>query len=129
MADQHHDEPATNEPVTVLYFYKTHWGKHDEFTDLFERNHWPFLKAGLADGHYVDVKRYVPRFHGDGRADWDVLVSITYPNFAALAEHAPRGLAGELFPDLDKLAADERHRFALLEAHWDVVLEERPLPR
>jgi len=117
------------EPVTVLYFYRTRWGHHDEFMELFERNHWPFLKAGLADGQYVEVKRYVPRFHGDGRADWDMLVSITYPNFAAVAEHAPRGLAGELFADLEALAADERHRFALLEAHWDVVLEERPLPR
>jgi hypothetical protein len=118
-----------DQPVTVLYFYRTRWGHHDEFMELFERNHWPFLKAGLADGQYLEVKRYVPRFHGDGRADWDLLVSITYRDFAAVAEHAPRGLAGELFTDLEALAADERHRFALLEAHWDVVLEERPLPR
>ena len=121
------DEPA-HEPVTVLYFYRTRWGSHDEFMELFERNHWPFLKAGLADGAFLDVKRYVPRFHGDGRADWDVLVSITYPSFAALADHAPRDLAAELFPDLEQLATDERRRFELLEAHWDVVLEETPLP-
>jgi hypothetical protein len=24
--------------------------------------------------------------------------------------------------------AEERRRFELLEAHWDVVLEDRPLP-
>ena len=128
MADEQGPTPSDDEPVTVLYFYKTRWGTHDEFESLFERNHWPFLKAGLADGHYLEVKRYVPRFHGDGRADWDILVSITYPNFAALAEHAPRGLAGELFVDQEQLAADEHRRFGLLEAHWDVVLEERPLP-
>jgi hypothetical protein len=114
-------------PVTVLYFYKTRWGHHDEFVELFERNHWPLLREGLATGHFIDVKRYVPQFHGDGRADWDVLVSITYRNWAALAERGPSDLMERLFPDQKRYKEEERHRFAILEAHWDVPLEERPL--
>jgi len=25
--------------VTVLYFYRTKWGAHDEFVELFKKNH------------------------------------------------------------------------------------------
>jgi hypothetical protein len=114
-------------PVTVLYFYKTRWGHHDEFVELFERNHWPLLREGLKDGQFTEVRRYVQRFHGEGRADWDVLVSITYKDWAALAGHAPKGTMERLFPDQERYQAEERRRFEILEAHWDVVLEERPL--
>jgi hypothetical protein len=114
-------------PVTVLYFYKTRWGHHDEFVELFERNHWPLLREGLASGHFLEVRRYVQQFHGDGRADWDILVSITYRNWAALSERGPSDLMERLFPDQKRYKEEERHRFAILEAHWDVVLEERPL--
>lgn len=111
--------------VTVLYFYRTRWGSHDEFVELFERNHLPILQAQLAEGRYTDVRASVPRFHGDGRADWDFLVSITYRDWAAVEEHADRSLVARLYPDRAAHAAEEARRFSLLEAHWDVVLEER----
>ncbi len=114
-------------PVTVLYFYKTKWGHHDEFVELFERNHWPLLREGVNAGQFLDVKRYVPRFHGDGRADWDVLVTITYRDWAAMEAHSEGEIAARLFPDREQYRAEERRRFELLEAHWDVPLEERPL--
>lgn len=37
-------------------------------------------------------------------------------------------LAARLFPDRERHAAEERRRFELLEAHWDVPLEDHPLP-
>ena len=112
-------------PVTVLYFYKTRWGAHDEFVALFERNHLPVLKAQVDEGRLLEVRRYVPRFHGEGRADWDVLVTITYRDFAALEGHAESEIAKRLFPDQERYRAEERRRFELLEAHWDVPLDER----
>jgi hypothetical protein len=112
-------------PVTVLYFYKTKWGHHDEFVELFERNHWPLLQAGVESGHFVDAKRYVPKFHGDGRADWDVLVSITYRDWAGLDASPPSDVRERLFPDQERFKEEERRRFEILEAHWDVPLEER----
>ncbi len=115
-------------PVQALYFYKTRWGSHDEFIDLFERNHWPVLREQVRTGRLLDAHRYVPRFHGDGRADWDVLVSITYRDWAALQSHTPPELLERLFPDRERHEAEERRRFEILEAHWDVVLEEKPLP-
>ena len=119
-------EPA-GAPVTILYFYKTRWGAHDEFVGLFERNHWPVLRAQLENGRLLEVRRFVPRFHGDGRADWDLLVRITYRDWAAVEDHSEASIAKQLFPDQDRHREEERRRFELLEAHWDVPLEERPL--
>lgn len=116
-------------PVQVDYYYRTRWGAHAEFVDLFLRNHWPILREQLAEGRFLDVRMYAPRFHGDGRADWDLLVSIVYRDWGALESHSERETAVRLYPDQATFGADERRRFELLEAHWDVPLEEVPLPR
>jgi hypothetical protein len=113
--------------VSVLYFYKTRWGAHDEFVELFERNHLPVLETQLETGRLLEVRRYVPRFHGDGRADWDVLVIITYRDWTAVEDHSEAAVAERLFPDQKRYREEERRRFELLEAHWDVPLEARPL--
>ncbi len=116
------------EPVRVAYYYRTCWGGHDEFVELFTRNHWPVLREQLAEGRFLDVTLELPRFHGDGRADWDVLVTIVYRDWAAMEEHSDREIIGRLFPDQETYRAEERRRFELLEAHWDVPLETKPLP-
>jgi hypothetical protein len=118
---------ASTGSVEVLYFYRTKWGAHDEFVGLFRKNHWPILREELAAGRYLDVRMTTPRFHGDGRADWDVLVSITYRDWAAIEEHTDAEIARRLFPDQAGFRAEEQRRFELLEAHWDVPLEGRPL--
>jgi len=118
-----------SDPVEVLYFYRTKWGAHDEFVALFRKNHWPILREQWAAGRYVNVELFTPRFHGEGRADWDVMVSITYRDWAAIQEHSDPSIVTGLYPDQETFAADERHRFELLEAHWDVVLEPGTLER
>ena len=116
-----------SEPITVLYFYRTRWGAHDEFVSLFRKNHWPILREQLAAGRFTAVEMATPRFHGDGRADWDVLVTITYADWAAMEAHSEAEIARRLFPDQATYKAEEQRRFALLDAHWDVPLEPRPL--
>jgi hypothetical protein len=115
-------------PVTIAYYYRTRWGSHDEFVGLFERNHWPVLREQLASGRFLDVSASKPRFHGDGRADWDFMVTITYRDWAAVQGHQDAAIARRLFPDQEAYRADEARRFALLDAHWDVVLEPHALP-
>jgi hypothetical protein len=61
-------------PITVAYYHRVRWGGLDEFLELFERNHWPILREHLAAGLFLDVRAATPRFHGDGRADWDFLI-------------------------------------------------------
>jgi hypothetical protein len=116
-----------SDTITILYFYRTRWGCHDEFVGLFRRNHLPILNEQLAAGRYTSVEMWTPRFHGDGRADWDLLVSITYRDWAAIQEHSDAEISRRLFPDQEAFKAEEARRFGLLDAHWDVVLESRPL--
>jgi hypothetical protein len=120
--------PTASHPQTIAYYYVIRWGHVDEFIELFERNHWPILREQLAAGRFTDVRAYAPRFHGDGRADWNFLVTITYPNWSAIQDHSDAEIAARLYPDQKTFVAEEAHRFALLEAHWDVPLEERVLP-
>ena len=118
-----------SKPVEILYFYRTKWGSHDEFVELFLRNHWPILREQQAAGRYTDVQLRTPRFHGVGEAGWDVLVSITYRDWAAVQEHSDGEIVQRLYPDQAAFRAEEQRRFELLDAHWDVALEDQPLPR
>jgi hypothetical protein len=119
---------AKPQPITVAYFYRIRWGFHDEFWELFVRNHYPILADQVSSGRLLEVRAHGPRFHGDGRGDWTYLVTITYRDWAALEAHSEAEIAHRLFPDQDRYRAEERRRFELVEAHWDVPLEERPLP-
>jgi hypothetical protein len=120
--------PPMSRGVTVAYFYRVRWGAVDEFLELFERNHWPILREQLDEGRFLDVRASTPRFHGDGRADWNYLVTITYRDWAAMEAHSEAEIAARLFPDQERYRAEERRRFELLDSHWDVPLEDRPLP-
>jgi len=86
------------------------------------------LREQLAAGRFLDVTASKPRFHGDGRADWDFLVTITYRDWAAVQEHSDAVIARRLYPDQAAFKAEEARRFSLLEAHWDVILEGHELP-
>jgi hypothetical protein len=44
-----------------------------------------------------------------------------------MEEHSDAEIAARLYPDQATFKAEEARRFELLEAHWDVVLETRPL--
>ena len=114
-------------PVTVAYFYRVRWGHQEEFLDLFRRNHWPVLREQLATGRFLDVRAHVPRFHGDGRADWTLVVTITYRDWAAVEAHSESEIKQRLFPDQARFQAEEQRRFQLLDVHWDVPLEDVPL--
>ena len=118
-------QPSTT--LTAAYYYKVRWGYHDEWVALFRKNHWPVLREQIATGRFTDVRLYVPQYHGDGRADWDVMVTITYRDWAALEGHSEQAIKERLYPDQATFQAEERRRFELLEAHWDVPLTELPL--
>ena len=109
--------------VEVAYFYRTKWGHHDEFLELFTRNHLPVLHEQVKSGRMLDVRIQVPRFHGDGRADWDVLVTIVYRDWPAMEDHTEREIVARLYPDRAHHKAEEQRRFEILDAHWDVPLE------
>ena len=121
-------DPAEPRPITAAYYYRVKWGHHEEWLDLFRRNHWPVLREQLRAGRFTDVRLFEPRYHGDGRADWDVMVTITYRDWAAMEATARRTIKLRLFPDQERFRAEEARRFELLEAHWDVPLTDLDLP-
>jgi hypothetical protein len=114
-------------PVTIASYYRVHWGHAEEFIELFRRNHWPILRDQLESGRFTDVRAARARFHGDGAAAWHYMVAITYRDWAAAAAHSEEEIAARLFPDMEKYRAEERRRFQILDAHWDVILEDVPL--
>jgi hypothetical protein len=115
---------------TAWYFYRVKWGFQDEFVRLFTKNHLPVLREQMKTGRIVDVRTYVPSYHGDGRADWTFAVAITFKDTAAMT--GPSGEAAiikRLYPDEAAFAREEQRRFELLDAHWDVPLNELNLGR
>ena len=114
---------------SVWYFYKVKWGAREEFLALFRKNHYPVLKAQLG-GRIAAIRPLAPTYHGDGRADWTFVMELTFRDAAALT--GPSGedeIARRLFPDQETFKREERRRFELLEAHWDVVLKPVAPPK
>jgi hypothetical protein len=112
---------AGGEPKATWYFYTVKWGLQDEFLDLFQRNHYPILKAKEKAGLYASVRTYVPEFHGDGRADWTFAVELVVPPNAPTMP-SDEEIIAKLYPDRAKFAKEEQRRFEILTAHWDVPL-------
>jgi hypothetical protein len=110
---------------TVWYYYKVKWGFQDEFVDLFRRNHLPVLKEEIKAGRMKSVRTFVPTYHGDGRADWTFAVEIVFRDAAAMTQPSDEAaIQGRLFPDRAKFLKEEQRRFEILEAHWDVPLNQ-----
>ena len=109
------------EPKVTWYFYTVKWGFQDEFLDLFQRNHYPYLKAKEKAGQFSSVRTYVPEFHGDGRGDWTFAVELIVPP-SAPATPTDDEILAKLYTDRAKFAREEQRRFEILAAHWDVPL-------
>ena len=114
-------QTAAKGTTTTWYFYKVKWGFQDEFVRLFAKNHLPLLEAQQKAGRFVSVKTYVPRYHGDGRADWTFAVELVAHDDAT-GGPSEEALVKQLYPDQGTFAKEEQRRFEILEAHWDVPL-------
>ena len=110
---------------TAWYFYRVKWGYQDEFVSLFKKNHYPVLREQVKTGRVTAVRTYVPSYHGDGRADWTFAVAITFRDAAAFVSPSNEAeIVKKLYPDQATFQKEERRRFEILDAHWDVPLNE-----
>ncbi len=116
-------DAATLQEHTTWYFYSVKWGHQGEFLDLFQKNHYPILKAQLG-GAIKSIRTFEPKNHGDGRADWTFAVELTFTGRKGPSDEE---LAKKLYPDLETFRKEEQRRFQLLVAHWDVPLNELDL--
>ncbi|MGC1718466.1 MAG: hypothetical protein WA746_05725 [Isosphaeraceae bacterium] len=113
-------------PFVVEYYYKAKWGHADEFIRLFKKNHYPVLKKQVDSGRMLRVSAVKPRYHATEDGRWDYRVTIVFKNVeAAFAPHSEEeAIKKELFSDQETFRAEEERRFEILQAHWDVPIDD-----
>ena len=117
-----------NSSFIVENYYKVKWGYADEFISLWKKNHYPLLKKAIEKGDILKVSAEKPKLHSGEDTRWDFKVIIVFKNAAlAFDPDLTTPYKKLLYPDQDKLTHDEQHRFELLIAHWDVMVDEMPL--
>jgi len=119
-AQDKHDK----EPFTVESYYKIKWGAAEAFISLWKKNHYPLEKAAMQTGDIISITAFKPRLHSGEDTRWDFKVVIVFKNSAAAFDHdLVTPYKKNLYPDLDKLAQDEKKRWELVVAHWDVMTD------
>ena len=109
---------------TIENYYKVKWGYADEFIDLWKTNHYPLLKKAREKGDIINITAEKPKLHSSEDSRWDFKVTLVFKNAAlAFDSKLTDPYKKQLYPDTDKLTKDEQHRFELLLAHWDVMIE------
>lgn len=121
--------PAAQEskerPFVVEYYYKAKWGHADEFIALFKKNHYPLLKKEVELGRILKVFAVAPRYHTTEDGRWDYRTTIIFKNAEIAHDNFDSAsLLKQLFPDQDTYKREEQHRFEILDAHWDVPIED-----
>ena len=113
---------------TIENYYKAKWGFADEFINLWKVNHYPLLKKAIEKGDIISVTPEKPKLHSGEDTRWDFKVTIVFKNSEkAFDDNLTEPYKKLLYPDLDKLKKNEQHRFELLLAHWDVMVEKVPV--
>ncbi|MBE7170113.1 MAG: hypothetical protein INR73_05955 [Williamsia sp.] len=124
VAQQH----AEDEPFIIESYYKIKWGHADEFISLWKKNHLPLDKEAQKKGDIISITADKPRLHSGEDTRWDFKVTVVYKNSQAAFDHdltAP--YKKKLYPDLERLSKEEKERFELVIAHWDVMTERMKL--
>ncbi len=72
-------------------------------------------------GHILNLYVAKPRFHATEDGRWDFRVTIVWKNIQVTDDGFSEGeLVRQLYPDLETHKKEERRRFEILLAHWDV---------
>ena len=117
---------AADQPYTIEYYYKTQWGRQQEFLRLFLKNHYPLLKKQQETGRILSVKIEQPAYHTTEDGRWDYRVTIRFKNstVATTANPDEERLMRQLWPDQQTYQREEQRRFEILLAHWDLPVTD-----
>lgn len=117
---------GADQPYTMEYYYKVHWGQQQEFLQLFLKNHYPLLKKGVESGRMLSVKMETPANHMTEDARWDYRVTIRFKNSTVATTANPQDEAWitQLWPDQETYKREEQRRFEILLAHWDLPVTD-----
>ena len=117
---------AADQPYTMEYYYKVQWGHQQEFLHLFLKNHYPLLQKIVGSGRMLSVKIEQPSNHMTEDARWDFRVTIRFRNSALATTANPdeERLIQQRWPDQQTYRDEERRRFEILLAHWDLPVTD-----
>jgi hypothetical protein len=119
-------QTPAGQPYAMEYYYKVQWGHQQEFLQLFLKNHYPLLKKVAETGRILSLKIETPANHMTEDARWDYRVTIKFKNstVATTANPDEEALIKQLWPDHDTYEREEKRRFEVLLAHWDLPVSE-----
>ncbi|HVE61952.1 MAG TPA: hypothetical protein VNA26_09035 [Chitinophagaceae bacterium] len=121
---------AQEETLTIESYYKIKWSYAAEFISLWKKNHYPLMKKAQEKGDILSITAEKPILHSGEDTRWDFKVTIVYKNAANGLDHGITDqYKKQLYPDLEKLAKEEKHRFELVLAHWDFMTEKIDLTK
>jgi len=117
---------GADKPYVMEYYYKVQWGHQKEFLDLFLKNHFPLLQEVQKSGRILTLKIETPANHMTEEARWDYRVTITFKNSTLATTSNPdeEALIKKLYPDQPAYQKEERRRFEILLAHWDLPVSD-----
>jgi len=116
---------SDKKPYAVEYYYKARWGHADEFLELYRKNHLPVMEKEIEMGRILSLTIDRPRFHSTEDSRWDFRVTIVWKNITVTDDgFSEEEISRKLFPDRKKFNEEERKRFEILKAHWDVPVVE-----
>ena len=119
-------QSAANQPYVMEYYYKTQWGRQQEFLQLFLKNHYPLLQKQVETGRLLAVKIETPANHMTEESRWDYRVTLTFRNSAVATTANPdeQAMIRQLWPDQPTFTREEQRRFEILLAHWDLPVTD-----
>jgi len=123
---------ASSTAFVVESYYRIRWGSEEEFMALFRKNHVPFLLRQLEKGILLDVKLEAPREHLPEESRWDLRMTLIYRD--AATAYRPDNITEADYNAIVKddqadevFNREERRRFELLIAHWDLNVKRLEL--
>jgi hypothetical protein len=119
-------QTAANQPYVMEYYYKTQWGRQQEFLQLFLKNHYPLLQKEIEGGRILSVKIETPANHMTEEGRWDYRVTLVFKNSTLATSTNPNepALIRQLWPDQQTFAREEQRRFEILLSHWDLPVTD-----
>ena len=119
-------QSAASQPYTMEYYYKTQWGRQQEFLKLFLKNHYPLLQKEVEQGRILSVKVETPANHMTEEGRWDYRVTLVFKNSTLATTSNPDepALVKQLWPDQQAFTREEQRRFEILLSHWDLPVTD-----
>lgn len=123
---------SSSTAFVVESYYRVRWGSEEEFMTLFRKNHVPFLRRQIEKGILLDVRLDAPREHQPEESRWDLRMTLVYRDAATAyrADNITEADYNAIIRDDQAEEAfnrEERRRFELLLAHWDVNVKRLDL--